>query len=378
MRRHSEGDVDQLSRRRGGRILRRGAGLVEDVEDFILTGANSGPSPLPSFCLVAAREGVGDVVGRRYPFEVGCPCLCGGQPPHGCHHAVDGAVVAIAFGQGALAGDVVDVSRPERREPGGEGGDGQDLCEDLEGIHKGPALREDVEEPRRGLAEVVEDLAADLHDVAPTIATALALAPASVIGDVSRLDPAAVVDEESVCEYGRLGRPGRAVWYKPWLDVIQPRCRREQCVDEFRRRVGVSPCRLRRPFVDGLDGSPSHCAEHGLGEEAELAGQALRRRWVEDAGVQNVPDDGLQLVDAALCGLDCHAVCAELDVNALYHLLLGRRLGFARLRLEAKVASRRGCRSPGVEVVHIGAAEQWDQRPDHHLDCVACPVEVPD
>ena len=248
----------------------------------------SGPSPLPGLCLVAAGEGVGDVVGRRHPFEVGCPCLCGGEPPHGCHHAVDGAVVAVALGQGALAGDVVDVSRPEPRKPGGEGGNGEDLCEDLQGVDKGPALREHVEEPRRGLAEVVEDLAADLHDVAPTIATALALAPACVVGDVPRLDSAAVVDEECVCEDGRLGRLGRAIWYKPWLDMIQERRRREQCVDQLRREVPAPPY-----FCGWAGWPPAPLRRTQPGRGSRACRTSAVPPGVEDAGIQNLSDDGL-------------------------------------------------------------------------------------
>ena len=58
----------------------------------------------------------------------------------------------------------------------------------------------------------------------------------------------------------------------------------------------------------GLDGRSPHRAEHRLGEEAELAGQTLCRRRAENAGVQHLANDGLQLEDAALCGLDCGAV----------------------------------------------------------------------
>ena len=52
---------------------------------------------------------------------------CAAASPHmAATMPLDGAVVAVALGQGALAGDVIDVSRPERWQPGGEGGDGQD------------------------------------------------------------------------------------------------------------------------------------------------------------------------------------------------------------------------------------------------------------
>ena len=97
--------------------------------------------------------------------------------------------------QGALAGDVVDVSRPERRKPGGEGGDGQDLCEDLQGVKKGPPVRE--------------------HERSPILCG----------GDMPCLDLTAAVDEERVRKDGGLGRPGLAVRKESWLCVIQERRR---------------------------------------------------------------------------------------------------------------------------------------------------------
>ena len=96
----------------------------------------------------------------------------------------------------------------------------------------------------------------------------------------------------------------------------------------------------------------------------------------------------LQLEDAASCGLDRDALVAELDVDALDHLLLGRRLGLARLCLEAQVAedAAEGVEGGvgelieihGVKVIHVVAAEKEDQGPHHQLHRVACPVEVPD
>ena len=109
---NSEGDVEQLSRRRCSRVLRRAAGLVEDVEDFLLPCVHSSPSSPFGFRLVATRQCVGDVVGRRHPLEVWCPSMGCGQAPYCGHHAVDGTVVAVALGKGALAGYVVDVCRP--------------------------------------------------------------------------------------------------------------------------------------------------------------------------------------------------------------------------------------------------------------------------
>ena len=69
-RRHSEGDVDQLCRRRCRGVLRRGAGLVEDLEDLVLAGVDPRPSSPLGFTLVAPGESVGYVVSRRHPFEV--------------------------------------------------------------------------------------------------------------------------------------------------------------------------------------------------------------------------------------------------------------------------------------------------------------------
>ena len=122
----------------------------------------------------------------------------------------------------------------------------------------------------------------------------------------------------------------------------------------------------------GLDGCPPHRAEHCLGEEAELAGETLCRRWVEDAGVQHLANYGLELEDAAPCRLDCDAPVAELDMDALDHLFLGRRLGLARLGLEAQVAedAAEGVEGGvgelveihGVKIIHIVAAEEEDQR----------------
>ena len=110
MRRHSEGYVVQLSRRRGSRVLRRGAGgVVEDVENLLLPCVHSSPPPPSGLRLVATRECVRDVVGRRHPLEVRCPSMGCGQAPDRGHHAV---VVAIALGEGAQSGDVVDVRRP--------------------------------------------------------------------------------------------------------------------------------------------------------------------------------------------------------------------------------------------------------------------------
>ena len=104
--------MDQLLRRDGRGILGRCAGPVEDGEDLVLAGVHSCPPPSASLRLVSSRQGVGDIVGGRHPLEVRCPCLRRRQSPDGGHHAVDGPVVAVALGQGALAGDVVDVCRP--------------------------------------------------------------------------------------------------------------------------------------------------------------------------------------------------------------------------------------------------------------------------
>ena len=193
------------------------------MEDLVLAGVDLRPSSPLGLTLVAPEKSVGNVVGRRHPFEVGRPRLYGREPPHGCHHAVDGAAVALALGQGALAGDVVDVGCPQWWQPSGEGGDGEDLREDFQGVDEGLPLREDVEEPGRGLAEVIEDLLVDLHDVAPTVAATLVVVSAGIVGNVSSLYVAAPVDEERVREDGGLCRPGSAVWDEPGLNVIQER-----------------------------------------------------------------------------------------------------------------------------------------------------------
>ena len=46
----------------------------------------------------------------------------------------------------------------------------------------------DVEEPGRGLAEIVEDLVVDLHDVAPTVTATEVLVSAGIVGNVSGLE----------------------------------------------------------------------------------------------------------------------------------------------------------------------------------------------
>ena len=190
------------------------------------------------------------------PARSGCPCLRGRKPPHGGHHAVDCAIVAVALGEGALAGDVVDVSRPQWRQSSGERGNGQDLCEDLQGVDEGLPLRKNVEEPGRCLAEVIEDLVVDLYDVAPAVAATLVPMSAGVVGHMSSFDVAALVDEERVCEDSGLRRPGLAVRDEPGLDVVQKCRRRKERVDQLPCKVGVRPPWLRRPFVYGLDGRP--------------------------------------------------------------------------------------------------------------------------
>ena len=78
MRRHSEGDVEQLSRRRGSRVLRRGAGLVEDVEDLLLPGAHSSPSASSGFRLVASM--LSPLNGGGGALGFGCAEGCSGKP----------------------------------------------------------------------------------------------------------------------------------------------------------------------------------------------------------------------------------------------------------------------------------------------------------
>ena len=246
------------------------------MEDLVLAGVDSSPPPPLGLALVAPGERVGDVVCRWYPFEVGCPRLRGSKPPHGGHHAVDCAIVAVALGEGALAGDVVDISRPQWWQSSGERGDGEDLCEDLKTVDEGLPLRKDVEEPGRCLAEVIEDPVVDLYDVAPAVAATLVPMSASVVWHMPSFDVVALVDEERVCEDGGLRRPGLAVRDEPGLDVVQQRCRRKERVDQLWRKVGVHSPWLRRPFVYWLDSRPPHRAEHRLGEEAE---PAPRKSW---------------------------------------------------------------------------------------------------
>ena len=346
------------------------------MEDLVLAGVDSSPPPPLGLALVAPGERVGDVVCRWYPFEVGCPCLRGRKPPHGGHHAVDCAIVAVALGEGALAGDVVDISRPQWWQSSGERGDGEDLCEDLKGVDEGLPLRKDVEEPGRCLAEVIEDPVVDPYDVAPAVAATLVPMSAGVVWHMPSFDAAKMV----ACI--GLGSPYGTNLGWMWSSSAADR------VDQLWRKVGVHPPWLRRPFVYWLDSRPPHRAEHRLGEEAELAGEALRRRWIEYAGVEHLANHGLQLLDPPAGGLDRDALVAEVDVDALDHLLFGRRLGLARLGLEPQVAeyAAEGVEGRvgqvievhGVKVVDVVAPEEKDQGPHHQLDCVGCPVEVPD
>ena len=261
--------MDQLRRCCGRGVLGRCAGLVEDGKDLVLAGVHSCPPSPASLRLVASRQGVGDVVGGRHPLEVWCPCLRRRQSPDGSHHAVDGAVVAVALGQGALAGDVVDVCRPERRQSCREGGDSEDLRQDFQRVDECLPFGEDVEEPVRRLAEVVEDLVANLHDVAPSIATALLPVSAGFVRHMSGLDVTAMVDEEGVCKDGGLRRLGSGIRDESGPDVLEQGRRCHESVDQLRREVGLRPRRLCRPFVDGLDGCPPYRAEDGLGQESQ-------------------------------------------------------------------------------------------------------------
>ena len=339
--------MDQLHRRRGCGILRRGAGLVEDLEDLVLAGVDPRPPSPLGFSFVASGEGV--VVSRRHPLEVGRPCLCGCQPPHGRHHAVDGAVVSVALGQGALAGDVIDVSRPKRRQPGGEGGDGQDLCEDLRGVDEGLPLREHVEEPGRSFAEVIEDLVADVRDVAPTVAAPLALVSAGIVGNVSRLDLTAAVDEERVREDGGLGRPGLAVWDEPGLNVIQERRRREERVTSFGVRLASVLAGCAALLCMGW-----MAARPTAPNTAWVRKPSLPERRCAAGGSRTPVSSTSRIMAWSLRMRRRDAVGAEVDLDALYHLLLGGRLGLARLGLAESARSSKSRSLQSVTPAAVG------------------------
>ena len=94
---------------------------------------------------------------------------------------------------------------------------------------------------------------------------------AGFVRHMSGLDATAVVDEEGVCKDGGLRRLGSGIRDESGPDVLEQGRRCHESVDQLRREVGLRQRRLRRSFVDGLDGCPPHCAENGLGQEAQFA-----------------------------------------------------------------------------------------------------------
>ena len=185
--------------------------MVEDIEDLILPGVHACPSQSLCLCVVPFGQGVGNVVGRQLSVEMRCPTVGSCHPPNSGHHAVDCATAAVPLGQGAFASGVVDVRRPPSRQSVGEGRDGQDLGQNLQGVDKSLALGQHVEKPRQRLAEVTEGVVADAHHVAPPVLSPPLPLPAGGVGHMARLDASAVLEDEGVREDGGLDLPRRAI-----------------------------------------------------------------------------------------------------------------------------------------------------------------------
>ena len=142
---------------------------AQDVHDVVRRGGHSSPALGPGAGVVFPGDGVRHVGLRRHPVEVGRPLLVSRQAPEGGQDAIDRGVFPVTLHQGELPCDVVDEGDPEQTQASGEGDQGQDLGDDLQDIDKGLPGGERGEVLRLDDAVVVEDVAVQEQDIAPTI-----------------------------------------------------------------------------------------------------------------------------------------------------------------------------------------------------------------
>lgn len=148
----------------------------EDLEDLVVWSAYSAPSFSSSSCSVRATDCVAGVRCRRDQFEEGLPvAACCQGPEGGGEDPVDGGVLAVVLGQGALASDAVDEGDPGLRHAPAEGRQSDDLHDDLQRVDERAAGDEGRQNVGRDLCVVVEHFLIDGQDEAPSI-------PASVLG----------------------------------------------------------------------------------------------------------------------------------------------------------------------------------------------------
>ena len=125
------GQVQQFIRRVGGGVLQVCRRRREDPQDVVDGTANSGPPFRQRSAEVVPGDCVGNVGLGRDPLELDEPSLVRRHRPKRRDHAVDRAVLAVAFGQRRLAGRVVYEGNDGRRQSGAEGDEGDQLRQDL-------------------------------------------------------------------------------------------------------------------------------------------------------------------------------------------------------------------------------------------------------
>ena len=208
-------------------------------------------------------------------MKIGRPLPVGSKAPEGGQDAVDRGVLPVAFHQGELPRDIVDEGDPERAEASGERHQGEDLGDYLQDVDECLPGGEGGEVLLLDDAVVVEDVAVQEQDIAPTILPPGRPRHGVSCRQVPGLLPEISIQEERVGVEHREGpshppRPRDQAWAVRCHQTSQRPQGGPKAHGEGVLRVSR---RVRCPGVKRLDGRPPRRPESGLREKGEATSQ---------------------------------------------------------------------------------------------------------